>query len=223
MMNTRTRTTGVRTLLFVVAVALLLQGCVSLTGFQDGRTLGEGNFEVIGSLNMSSSPNFREIRDDGVNIDEEVPTIPFPSSEIFVAYGITDRMNIGVRMNSNTNMGLNFKYQVMGDLESPVALSLGAEVGSFSLLSPLVNAQVPVYFSMHPTETFTFFLSPRYIYQFTTRGFDRGLSYAGTNAGVLLGRRHKFGLDLGYYHLLGLGYPAVLWHVGLGGKFVFRQ
>ena len=42
---------------------LVLNSCASLTGYQDGRSVGEGNGEVGVSLNLSQSPNFGDLED----------------------------------------------------------------------------------------------------------------------------------------------------------------
>lgn len=198
----------------------LLSGCASLTGFQDGRTLGEGNSEIMASINFSQSPNFDKLEDEGDSISVDVPTLLFPSIEGGFAYGVHERVNVHVRMNTNLNLGVGAKVQLLGDRESFTALSIGAEAASFGLGLGLWNVQVPLFFSVHPQDNLTWYVSPRYIYQFTTySNADQGLSYFGGNTGVLFGRKHKFGLDIGYYQLNGFDAGLGLLHFGLGGRF----
>ncbi|MFM9951310.1 MAG: hypothetical protein ACKV1O_25470 [Saprospiraceae bacterium] len=210
-------------------IALLLAGmaaftgCASLTGFQDGRTLGQDNGELGVSLNFSQSPDFNDwedIAEDSVDVD--IPELFFPSFEFSGRYGVADKVDIGVRLNTNLNLGVSGKFQVVGDSESQFAMALGAEVGTFGLVSGLWNVQIPVFLSVHPSERFAWYLTPRYIYQFTSyAGAGNGLSYLGGNTGIMFGGRNKFGIDVGYYSLSvsetegNLG----LLQIGLGARF----
>jgi hypothetical protein len=213
--------------LFFIALLLVgmaaFTGCASLTGFQDGRTLGQDNGELGVSLNFSQSPDFddwEEEFDDSVNVD--IPQLFFPSFEFSGRYGVADKVDIGVRLNTNLNLGVSGKFQVVGDKESQFAMSLGAEVGTFGLVSGLWNVQIPVFLSVHPSERFTWYLTPRYIYQFTSyAGADNGLSYVGANTGLMFGNRNKFGIDVGYYSVSvsdGEGDLGLL-QIGLGARF----
>lgn len=202
------------------ATALFLAGCASLTSFQDGRTLGTGNGEFSGSLNLASSPDFNKWQNDSVTI--EVPTLSFVSLEAGGRYGVSEKVDLTLRMNTNLNIGIGAKFQVIGDRQSPFAMALGAEVGSFGIILGLLNVQIPVYLSVHPSESFGWYLTPRYIRQFSTfAGVENGLSYLGGNTGLLFGKRHKFGLDLGYYRLSGVDGSIGLYQFGVGGRFVF--
>ena len=188
-------------------IALLLAGmaaftgCASLTGFQDGRAVGEDNSELGLSLNYSESPDLNKLKDeaeDSTNIS--IPLKGFPFIEASFRYGVTDKLDIGVRLNSNLNLGVSGKYQIVGDQESPFAMALGAEIATFGLFVGLWNVQVPLYLSVHPSERLAIYLTPRYTYQFSTfAGAEYGLSYVGANAGIMFGERTKFGFDIGYH------------------------
>lgn len=197
---------------------LLLNGCASLTGYQDGRSIGEGNGEAMISLNMSQSPSFSKIEDAG--IIEDIPRFIFPNIEIAGRYGVSKDLDVTLRMNTNLNVGVGAKYQILGDRHSKYALGTGFELGTFGLISGLWNLQIPLYASIHPTESFAFYISPRFIHQFSTFGGTVGWNYLGGNAGFLFGSKHKFGIDFGYYEVgtsdltrVGLG------SIGIGGKF----
>lgn len=201
---------------------LLLASCASLTGFQDGRTVGKDNGDFYGSLNFSSSPNFNKWEDDSTVVD--VPTLTFPNLEFGGRYGVGEKVDVTLRLNTNLNIGIGAKFQVIGDRQSPFAMSLGAEVGSFGIVLGLLNVQVPVYLSVHPSESFSWYLTPRYIRQFSTfAGVENGLSYLGGNTGLLFGNRNKFGLDIGYYRLGGIENSIGLFQFGLGGRFAFGK
>jgi hypothetical protein len=115
------------------------------------------------------------------------------------------------------------KVQVIGDRSSPFALSLGAEIATFGLVSGLWNVQLPVYTSYHPTDDIAIYLNPRYIYQFTSYGTaQNGLSYVGGNGGLLFGKRNRFSIDFGYYKLGKVDIDSFgLFQFGVGGRFAF--
>jgi len=209
-------------LLLGSAALFFLSNCASITGFQDGRTVGEGNGDFYASLNFSTSPNFGDWRDDSVTVD--VPTLAFPSIEVGGRYGVVEKVDLTLRMNTNLNVGLGTKFQLVGDRNSPFALALGAEVGSFGIILGLLNVQIPLYLSVHPSETFSWYFTPRYIRQFSTfAGVQNGLTYLGANTGFLFGKRSKFGVDLGYYRLGGIEESIPVIQFGLGGRFAFGK
>lgn len=204
----------------MILSSLLFTGCASLTGYQDGRSVGEGNGEGMISLNLSQSPSFTDL-EDSLGIDE-IPSFRFPNIELSGKYGVTEKLDVTLRMNTNLNLGVGAKYQLIGDRSSEFALGIGAEAGTFGLITGLWNVQLPLYTSFHPTEKFTIYASPRYIYQFSTIGGVEGWNYLGGNFGFLFGSRHKFGLDIGYYQVGATGVDKLgLVSVGIGGKFAF--
>jgi hypothetical protein len=179
----------------IAVVSIFGTGCASLTGFQTGRTVGQNNGEVMLSLNASQTPDF----DWDFDMDDtsDIPTFYFPNLELSGRYGIVDRFDMGLRMNTNLNVALDGRFQFVGDQTSPVAVATGLSVGSFGLISGLWNVQIPLYFSIHPKESLAIYLNPRYTRQFAT-GFDYGsVSYYGFNAGILIGKDVQFGMDAG--------------------------
>ncbi len=208
--------------LFVVAV--LFSNCASLTGFQDGRTVGKDRADLTGSINVSSSPNFEDWDED----DNGIPDLLITTFEIGGRYGIAENVDINLKISSATNLSIGTKIQVFGDRESQTALGVGLEVGVIGLASlgvSIWNVQIPLFFSFHPNEKFTWYLSPRYIYQFSAfAGANFGLNYLGGNTGIFMGRRHKFGIDLGYYNLGSkLDGNLGLLQIGIGGRFSLNR
>ena len=128
-----------KTLLFA-AIALSFHSCASLTGYQDGRALGEEKGEVGVSLNVSQSPEF--FYDEGESdLDEN---FAFPNLELTGRYGVTNKFDVGVKLNTNLNLSITTKYQLLGDQQSKSALAIGADVGTFGIISSLWNAQLPL-------------------------------------------------------------------------------
>lgn len=213
-------------LLVSVFSAMLLSNCASLTGFTDGRVIGKNNGEFVGSLNFSQTPKFSDFADsDSILVGDDF-RFTFPSVEVGGRYGVADKIDIGVRMNSNLNLAVDGKFQILGDHESKTALSLGVGVGTFGLLLSgvgLWNFQVSAPFSVHPTEKVAWYVAPRFIGQFATAvGETSGLlKYTGGNTGFLFGDKVKFGIDLGYYRWGAGGDSVGLFQFGGGMKFRF--
>ena len=201
----------------------LLNSCASLSGFHTGRTVEEGNGEILLSLNLASAPDFSDDEDDILQ------DVFFANIEFGGRFGITEKLDAGIRVNSVLNVLMDVKYQVAGDKQSPFAMSLGGGVGTFSLISAegsLFNFQVPVYTSYHPSENIGIYFSPRYIGQFGTDFSETidYLSYLGANTGLEIGKGNvRFGLDFGYYYLsgddTGLDTSRLL-QFGMGMKFI---
>ena len=210
----------------LLAIAVLFSNCASLTGFQDGRTAGQDRGDLTASLNVSQSPDFNDWADQDDTVQSFIPDLFLPNIEIGGRYGIAENLDINIKVNTYLNLNLGAKYQFFGDRESPTALAVGLEVGTFGLVSGLWNVQVPLFFSVHPSERFSWYLSPRYIYQFTAyTGAGVGLNYLGGNTGFFFGDRHKFGLDIGYYNVGNrtLNGSTGLVQVGIGVRFSLNK
>ena len=209
----------------VVGSALLLSSCASLTGFQDGRTIGENRGEVMVSLNISQSPNFIDLDESTDSaFSNIIPTFSFPNLEVGGRYGIIDKLDITLKMNTNLNVAVGTKYQFLGDQSSKFALATGLDVGTFGLGLGLWNVQIPLYASFHPSPKVAIYASPRFIYQFTTFADLANWNYLGGNVGLLFGKKHKFGIDAGFYQVGAKGTGRLgLTSFGVGGKFVIGK
>lgn len=201
----------------VLAASFIFSNCASLTGFQTGRTVGKGNGELMFSLNASQSPDFEL----DVNFDDtaDIKNFFFPNLEGSVRYGIIEKLDVGARLNTNFNLAFDARYQLIGDRYSPVALSAGMGVGTFGLFAALWNLQIPLYFSIHPSPIVDIYISPRYIAQFAAGDIQGKLNYLGGNAGIMIGKRTKFGIDLGYYKVTAIRQDILpLTTIGFGAK-----
>ncbi|NUQ26113.1 MAG: hypothetical protein HUU34_19355 [Saprospiraceae bacterium] len=214
--------------IFVVAVLLsgilLWSGCASLTGFQTGKTVGDEKGEIAMSVNFVSAPDFDP--DDDEEPDGNLVISRIGLFEFGGRYGVAEKIDIGMRINTVLNFLADVKVQVVGDQTSVFAMALGGGVGGFGFVSTdgmLMNFQVPVYFSIHPNDKFALYAAPRYIGQFGTT-FERSsgmLNYFGSNFGFEAGKKVKFGLDIAYYNLWNDGEEIdnSLFQIGFGVKF----
>ncbi|MBK8722741.1 MAG: hypothetical protein IPL95_10870 [Saprospiraceae bacterium] len=148
--------------LFIISLALFNIGCASLTGFQDGKTIGKENGEVMASLNFSQSPDLVKL-DDNADTTNSIPFLTFPNIEVSGRYGIIDELDINLKVNTNFNVSLGAKYQFLGNKSSEFALATGIDIATFGLIGGLWNVQIPVYGSYHPKNNISVYVSPRYV------------------------------------------------------------
>ncbi|MBK9256110.1 MAG: hypothetical protein IPM42_11530 [Saprospiraceae bacterium] len=210
-------------LIYFFALFLFLSqtACVSLTGYQDGRSVGKGNLELVTSLNFAGSP---EIRNDEVNFSSDILFFRFIHFEGKLRYGLTEKLDILFRQNTNFNTALGFKYQLSGDRNSEFANGMSAEIGSFGFISNAGNFQLATHHSYHPSERHTLYLSPKYIHQFKELLGNGSLSFLGANIGYMTGGKHKLVIDFGLFNVSSSTKNSVLLTTfGVGGRFSFLK
>ncbi|MFK7808120.1 MAG: hypothetical protein AB8F74_10005 [Saprospiraceae bacterium] len=212
---------------FTFSALLFTSSCVSLTGFNTGRTTPKGAGEFNANLTVVETVDYER---DSTTF---VPTLYVPVVEVGGRFGIIERLDAGIRISTTANILIDAKYQFVGTQDSPLAMAIGAGVGFTPLASlgiTVFNFQVPLSISYHPTEKIHIYVSPRYIYQRAGQisQFFGSANYSGWNAGVLFGKEFKFGLDVGNYRLrgdggkTGLDYDRKnLFNAGLGMFFTF--
>lgn len=209
-------------ILFGAVISILLSSCASTTGFQTGRTVGAEAGEISFSINGTRTPDFEALEDE---TDTDF-NIFVPNIEISGRYGISDKVDFGLRANTFLNILADVKVQIAGDQESPFAMSTGLGLGMFGFISGaggLFNFQVPVYASYHPSENVDLYVAPRYIGQWGTTFEESSslLNYYGANFGFLTGRKVKFGIDLALFKLSNQDsdFDDTLFQLGFGMKF----
>lgn len=214
-------------LLSLGSLLLLISSCASISGFQTGRTVGAETGEIMFSVNGTRTPNFDDLSKENVDtVNANDFSIFAPNIEIGGRYGISDKVDFGIRANTNLNIYADVKYQFVGDQESPVAVATGFGLGMFGFVTGtggLYNFQIPLYASFHPTPGLDLYVAPRYVGQWGTAfGKSSGLiNYFGANVGLLTGTRTKFGIDIAYYGLNNsdTGFNDSLFQIGFGMKF----
>lgn len=199
---------------FKLCVVLFVAGmwsCASVSGFEEGRALGDGGSELIVAANYMNIPTSL------TNSDNVSENVGFPNLEVSYKHGVTNKLDVGGRFNTNLNLGGFLKYQILGDDQSKFALGTGLELST--AVGLLYNAQIPVNMTFYPTDAVAINISPKFVYQFPAGAFDVSATYLGGNFGLLFGRRHKFGIDVGYYRIGIDNVSSNLITFGLGGKF----
>ncbi|MEL6537076.1 MAG: hypothetical protein AAFQ98_16765 [Bacteroidota bacterium] len=184
-------------------LVLSLTSCVTTATLQTARTTPKG--KLGGGLGGSVVVTSETTEPIGGG-DPQVPTITLPliyfNTPVMVRYGISNRLDIGVRFGGVSLPTLDAKYMLLGDHSSKTALSVGASVGYANFTddtdnnSRISEFSVPVYASLYPVDWLALYLTPRYIGRFdatlTNGGSGRGQVYQGWlggTAGVRLGKR----------------------------------
>ena len=205
---------------------IFLNSCASISGYHSGKTVGKGNGEISLGLNVTQSPNFFDYDEETDSSFLDLPFIFFPNFEVGGRYGITEKLDVGIRANTSLNFGADVKYQLVGDQESQFALSVGAGGGMFGITTgnlALINFQFGLYSSFHPSEKIHLYFSPRYIGQLETVLAEATgiINYTGANVGVMFGSEVKFALDFGFYDLRNetINFDANLYNFGIGVLF----
>jgi len=205
---------------FLLFWLLTNSSCVSLTGYQDGRSVGKGNVELLPSFNFAGSP---EIRNDEINFSSDILFFRFIHFEGKLRYGVTEKLDLLFRQNTNFNTALGLKYQLTGDRNSVFATGISAEIGSFGFISNAGNFQVATHHSYHPSDRQTLYFSPKYIHQFKELIGNGSLSFLGANIGYMTGGKHKFVFDFGLFNVHSSTKNSVLLtNIGIGGRFLLK-
>lgn len=191
-----------RAFLFLIIIPSFLCGCLSFPTMQSGRTVGKNNLEV-GVSGTYGKYSQNSLFDEEGDLDYK-PVIGFRWQ-----FGVLERLDIGLNIDQTSFLGPTIKYQYIGNQDSRFASSIGLEAG-FNSVAFLFGdfthyVTVPLYTSFHPTDYFSFYLTPRYIYiseyifAHPTGGqLGAGDHYnrIGGSYGLQIGNKHKIGLEV---------------------------
>ena len=171
--------------LMFLCLGFLLQSCVSNKGFQTARVTPVG--ETGWGIGMTL-PSAEFFDDDGNGNIIDTTDLGGFTGEIFLRRGITEKIDVGFNLSLLGTSGGDIKYQFLGDSESPLAGSIGAGVSYLSFGSDsedastsILDITIPAYFSYHPSNAFSVYASPRFIY--------RSANGSSSNFGILGGIR----------------------------------
>jgi len=197
--------------IYCLCISLLFSACTSFTGYQTGRTLGKGNSEITTALNGVL------IKDEGGEDFLNVKVVPL--AEVQYQIGVAEKIDIGAKLTTGTSFTADVKWQFLGNKTSKFAASTGLAIGGTGVNPFAGQAQIPLYLSLHPTENFAIYLTPRYTGLISP---DREIFHApSASTGIIFGKRPKFALDFSYIDLSGYSdneSEAALFNFGLGIK-----
>jgi hypothetical protein len=192
------------TLLVLLFTTVLLTGCLSLSTIQSGKTLGKDNSELAVSGSYGKFSQISVLDNEG-DFDNK------PLFAVRSQYGVSQRLDLGFRLNQNTFVGPTVKWQIMGDKESTFASSVGLDIGfnffSFAFGNFTYYATIPLFLSYHPKKNISFYLTPRYLIaseyifvdQSITPGWGDNYTQLGSSYGIILGDKHKIAVEASSY------------------------
>lgn len=180
------------TILFSVctlAIMNLLSSCGSYTSMQTGRTIGANTGEVTAGMFVANNTITNKI-----SIGDR--KLIYPLFQASFRYGIIDPLDIGITFNTFGQLGLDGKFQIIGDRESIFALSAG--FGFNTYWRSFYDLIIPVYLSVHPVDKLSIYLTPKWVHQSIVLSRKVSLSYINNSMGVLYGDQVKYGLEASY-------------------------
>jgi hypothetical protein len=212
-------------LLVAVATAGLLSGCFSINNFQSAKTLEKRETEL--GIGLAAGSTFDLEGEDVDTIGGVIKRGNAVSDLVLYGrYGITDRFDLGLRLSSLGDIGLDFKYMAIGTQDSEFAFSPGLGVSSnlyFLGLSRMFQLEVPLHFSYNFTDNFLVYITPRYVGQtssFVIFENESWIDYAGGSLGFEIGKDIIFSVGLNYIRALNYSNYSSF-NVGAGIRFRF--
>lgn len=185
-------------------LVVILVGCTSTESLQDGRSLSKGVSEFSSTINVG---NFNDVS-GAWPADTIVPDV-----KVQYGYGLSNRFDLGIKVNSAFFGSIQTKYQLIGTQNSMGAVSIFNEIGVNSATVFLGRFDyynlTSIIGSIH-LKKFAIFTTPKFLFQdFQLREWPGkmpdepiqreikkpfGLSY-----GVIYGSKHRFGLEFSHY------------------------
>jgi hypothetical protein len=188
--------------IFFAGIAALLSGCASMSTMQTARTNDKGQFTgFFGGGAVNSDLALGEL---------DTISISAPFLEVGGRYGVSDKLDVGLKLAIIGTAVADAKYQFLGTKESKFAGSIGLGLGYLSVSSDdskskIFDVMTPAYFSYHPNDWFSLYTSPRYVLRinsYTTETDATGSStsnWYGVTGGMRIGRKFAFLGEYSYF------------------------
>lgn len=198
----------------IIVGLFMLSGCLSMSSLQTGRTMGKGEFGggiAGGTFAVGVDNKDDTLTQQALGLDR----LESPFGEIYVKYGITDRLDVGGKLTLIGTGNVDIKYRFLGSNESKGAISAGMSIGTVSVNDQTIfDVHVPVYLSFHPSNWFAIYSTPRYV----LRNIEGTSSnWFGLTGGVRIGGK-KFGVFGEYTYITNsvIDQPTTQVAIGLG-------
>lgn len=149
-------------------VVVSLTSCASYNHFHTARTVGDDALDYGLGFGYGSSSFSDDL--DNTTASEDNVSIAYPDMIGFIRYGFSEKFDMGVIGSSSGNIGLDLKYQLIGDRYSGnnFYLSSGAEYTSnwLAIIEDVSFSQyvLPIYTSYYFTQNFGISLGARYMH-----------------------------------------------------------
>lgn len=174
-----------------------MNSCVTLPGFQNGRTIPMGEQGWM----VGTSYQSVEVRLDSM----EDKTVITPLFVVARRKGLTDRIDYGTYFSSGAAFFADAKYQFVGSHTSSLALSTGLGVGTTGFVGPNASYQfiLPLYSSWHLSDRFSLYFSPQASVLWSNRE-NRFINAMILSGGMGIGNRQRFVINVSYTNKFGV-------------------
>jgi len=193
---------------------LMFSGCLSMSSLQTGRTMGKGQFGGGFSGGYYSVEVLDKDNPLSNQVSDSEGIIESPFGELYLKYGLTDRLDVSGKISVYGVGNLEAKYRFLGTNESKGALSVGLGFGGIQIDAyNIFEAHLPVYLSYHPAKWLAVYSTPRYVFRVVN---GNQANWLGVTGGIRLGGK-KIGVFCEYTHVTnGIIKPTYQLALGLG-------
>jgi hypothetical protein len=167
---------------------LSLSACYTPVGIQSPHTVEKGKIAVTASLHASNY--FEEEASTNFGQSNGITGI----GNVGIRYGIANRLDIGIDINSLNGSLWDLKYEFLGSRATKYSATMGAGIHNWFILPQAGASQLyfPLFLSYNPSENNSWFISPRYL--ITIRD-DEPISEL-----YELDKFNQIGIGIGYEH-----------------------
>lgn len=216
----------IRFLLFfscLIGVLFSFSNCAQLSSLQTGRTVGQNELEVGGGL---IGYGINDPNAGGGEIQGGI----LPHLAVWGHYGLLDNVDAQVKISTGGNLSLAGKWQFIGDQESSFAMAIApgieGQINPSTDESGIFRTHLPLYLSIHPSDRFAAYATPKYIYQVVSD--DANSHFLGSSLGVSYDFSDRVigAVEGSYFKPFTEGKnneTAYLYQIGLGLKFRFGR
>ena len=201
--------------LYVVLWTGALPGCASFATFQELDTMAKGTNQVgLGATVTGYELDLGE---------EEPEALLIPAANLWARYGVTDRLEAHGRIWMPLGATVGGKVQLLGDrTKQGFGLATGLDVGYLRVSigetsATWIDTYVPLYTGYRVSESFTTYLSPKYLLRTQTGTGDTAFSHSlGGTLGLAAGRKTRLYLEGTGVYDLSVGGLSWDWGLGIG-------
>lgn len=204
--------------LTVLMAMLFLASCASMSSMQTARVTDKGEVGFGGGAGY--------VRSD-INLgDSDTISIAAPFLEAFARYGITERLDMGVKFTVIGPMGIDAKYQFYGDKESGLAASAGFGLFYLPITSGdskaiITDLHFPLYLSVHPLPALGIYAVPKFILRNNSYNADgvretETSNWLGVTTGMRFGRKNGLFVEYSYFGNNKFDVPLSQFNIGFG-------
>ncbi|HAA12416.1 MAG TPA: hypothetical protein DCE41_12250 [Cytophagales bacterium] len=156
----------------------LFTSCLNTLSFQSARTTPKGKFDAgVGTgagFNVNAwNPNAPNFSEPYSFSDGEDNPLFWYTGTYLLRYGLTERLDLGLKLSPLSTIQLDGKYMIYGDQSSKTALAVGAQLGYLGGFQnnddvlTIPELGMMVYGSWHPNDWFQMYATPRYLARLT--------------------------------------------------------